>query len=165
MSQARQGALAGEIERLQDEFLEFACRLIRIDSTDIIEDSFIIFYMRDKMIYLNVLPHSCPGLKSADTFMYRTSLNRLCDVDVITVLNRMAGGFSPGAACGLGLFYPIDKEIAKQKTILFSFLFCYKYSLLVINECDIKYARLESIPTLSPIGQSDFVYFLWDPYW
>ena len=90
--------------------------LNRIDRTDIIDDSFIVFYMRNKKIYLNVLPRSCPGLKSADTFMYRLSIFRLCDLDVITVLNRMGGGFYPGPTCGLGLFYPIDKETAKQIT-------------------------------------------------
>lgn len=90
--------------------------LNRLDHTDIVEDGFILFYMRHKKIYLNVLPHACPGLKSADTFMYRLSIYRLCDVDVITVLNQMGGGFYPGASCGLGLFYPIDEETAKQLT-------------------------------------------------
>ena len=85
-----------------------------IDHTHIIEDSFILFYMRNKKTYLNVLPNRCPGLKNADTFMYRTSINRLCNVDVITVLYQSGGGFFPGTSCGLGLFYPIDKETAKQ---------------------------------------------------
>jgi len=85
-----------------------------IDHSHIVEDGFILFYMRNKKIYLNALPYTCPGLKSADTFMYRLSIQQLCNVDVITVLYRMAGGFSPGPSCGLGLFYPIDEKIAKD---------------------------------------------------
>lgn len=85
-----------------------------IDHTHIVEDGFILFYMRNKKIYLNALPNTCPGLKNADTFMYRLSIHRLCDVDIITVLYRMAGGFYPGPSCGLGLFYPVDKKIAKE---------------------------------------------------
>jgi len=88
--------------------------LISVDHSHIVEDGFILFYMRNKKIYLNALPNTCPGLKSAGTFMYRLSIQRLCNVDVITVLYRMAGGFSPGPSCGLGLFYPIDEKIAKS---------------------------------------------------
>lgn len=87
--------------------------LQQVDRTRILDDSDILFYMHGKKVYLNHLPHRCPGLKSAGTYMYRTSLNRLCNVDVITVLHRSGGGFSPGSGCGLGLFYPIDKETAR----------------------------------------------------
>lgn len=85
-----------------------------IDHTDIVDDGFILFHMRNKKVYLNVLPHSCPGLKSAGTFMYRIPIMRLCNVDVITVLDHIGGEFYPGASCGLGLFYPIDKKLAKE---------------------------------------------------
>lgn len=46
--------------------------------------------------------------------MYRTSLSQLCDLDMITVLNDFGSGFTPGASCGLGRFYPITKEEAKE---------------------------------------------------
>lgn len=88
--------------------------LIRIDHTHIVDNGFILFYMQNKKIYLNVLPRSCPGLKSAGTFMYRVPIMRLCNVDLITVLNHIGGEFYPGASCGLGLFYPIDKETAQE---------------------------------------------------
>jgi hypothetical protein len=44
--------------------------------------------------------------------MYKTSLNELCNVDIITVLNSVGSGFLPGISCGLGNFYPITKENA-----------------------------------------------------
>lgn len=88
--------------------------LSRIDNTRILDNSNILFYMLGNKIYLNNLPHRCPGLKSAGTYMYRTSIDRLCNVDFITVLRSSGGGYSPGAGCGLGLFFPVEKELAKE---------------------------------------------------
>lgn len=87
--------------------------LYSIDHTSIVDNGFILFYMKNRKIYLNALPRGCPGLKSAGTFMYRVPIMKLCNVDIITVLERVGGEFYPGASCGLGLFYPIDKETAK----------------------------------------------------
>ncbi len=90
--------------------------LLRIDRTDIIDDSNILFYMTDGTIYRNQLPHRCPGLRRADSFMYRTSLNQLCDLDIITVLNSLGFGFMRGPSCGLGSFQPVtEDEVAVLK--------------------------------------------------
>lgn len=110
--------LAAEKNLLKDAIAnpdnaERCVHLNSIDHTDIVDDSFIVFYMRNRKIYLNALPYSCHGLKSADTFMYRVPIMRLCNVDIITVLERVGGEFYPGVSCGLGLFFPIDKETAK----------------------------------------------------
>lgn len=42
------------------------------------------------------------------------SLNRLCHLDIITVMDGVGFGPSPGASCGLGHFYPITGEQAEQ---------------------------------------------------
>ncbi|MDT8319592.1 MAG: DUF6491 family protein [Xanthomonadales bacterium] len=84
--------------------------LIRIDRTEVLDDQNILFHMRGDDIYLNHLPHRCPNLGFEESFMYRTSLNQLCNVDIITVLNDIGFGFSPGPSCGLGLFYPVSEE-------------------------------------------------------
>ncbi len=92
----------------------------RIDNTDIIDDRTIVFYMRGRDIYLNRLPHRCPGLRVADAFGYTTSLTVLCNVDIIRVLRSFDRGFQSGVGCGLGLFEPITKEeiaLLKDKTI------------------------------------------------
>jgi hypothetical protein len=90
--------------------------LSRIDHTDVIDDQNIIFYMHGNKIYRNHMPYPCSGLRLRDTFMYRTSLNQLCNVDIITVLDNMGFGFSPRNSCGLGMFYPVTKEdVAKLK--------------------------------------------------
>jgi len=92
---------------------EHCISLSRIDRTDVVDDSNILFYMKGGDIYLNRLPHRCPGLRWEKAFMYRTSMSQLCNVDIITVLNNMGFGFSPGVSCGLGPFYPISEETAK----------------------------------------------------
>jgi hypothetical protein len=90
------------------------CILLRnIVSTDVVDDSNILFYMRGNKVYLNQLSHRCPGLRAEKAFMYRTSLSELCDLDIITVLNDRGFGFTPGASCGLGRFYPMSKDEAK----------------------------------------------------
>ena len=99
-----------------DELLsdaEHCISLSRIDRTDVVDDSNILFYMKGGDIYLNRLPHRCPGLRWEKAFMYRTSLSQLCNVDIITVLDNMGFGFSPGVSCGLGPFHPISEETAK----------------------------------------------------
>ena len=85
----------------------------RISHTDVVDENNILFYMRGGVIYRNALPHKCRSLKHDRAFMYRTSTSRLCDVDIITALYDYGFGFTPGASCGLGKFYPITEEEAK----------------------------------------------------
>jgi len=90
--------------------------LSRIDHTYVLDDRNILFYMHGGKIYRNHLPYNCSGLKINDTFMYRTSLHQLCNVDIITVLDSLGFGYSPRNSCGLGLFYPVSKDdVAKLK--------------------------------------------------
>ena len=77
-------------------------------------DSTILFYMKDGTIYANNLPHRCPDLKSRDRFMYRVALPQLCDVDFITVLETIGPGFVPGASCRLGMFRQNSNETANR---------------------------------------------------
>jgi hypothetical protein len=84
-----------------------------IARTDVLDDQTIIFYMRGKNIaYRNYLPRKCPGLKRWERFSYQVTAGRLCNVDVITVLeNSFTGaGFNPGFTCRLGDFHPLSPE-------------------------------------------------------
>lgn len=87
-----------------------------IDRTEVLDDSNILFYMRTGVIYRNVLPHACPGLAYEDSFMYRTSVGQICDIDIVTVLNNAGWGYTPGITCGLGRFYPVTEEEAEALT-------------------------------------------------
>ena len=100
-------------EQLEDDSKR-CISLARIDRTHVLDDYSILFYLRGRKVYINKLPRKCPGLRRADSFMYKTSLSQLCDLDIITALDNIGFGFSRGASCGLGKFYPIDKDRAKE---------------------------------------------------
>jgi hypothetical protein len=53
------------------------------------------------------LPNRCPGLKSADSFTYATSLTQLCSTDIIYPLVRYGSDYQRGAGCGMGQFVPV----------------------------------------------------------
>jgi len=109
--------VAGNEQNPLDELVgekESCVSLTRIDRTRVVDERTILFYMRGGDIYLNRLPHRCIGLRRGKTFMYKTSLNQLCNVDIITVLDDIGFGFSRGASCGLGSFQLIGEEAAKM---------------------------------------------------
>ena len=81
--------------------------LARIDRVNVLDNQSIEFHMRGGESYINILPHSCPGLRRNQPFMYRTSLNQLCDLDIITVLDQGGFGLRPMGSCGLGRFEPL----------------------------------------------------------
>ncbi len=80
--------------------------LQRIRSTNVVDDQTIDFTMNDGTVLRNTLPNRCPGLGFERAFSYSTSLSRLCNVDIITVVHT-GGGSVRGASCGLGQFVPV----------------------------------------------------------
>lgn len=76
--------------------------LIRIDRSEVVDDQTILFHMKGGKIWKNTLPYKCPRLGFEKAFSHKTSINRLCSVDTITVLDTTAR--IPGASCGLGKF-------------------------------------------------------------
>jgi hypothetical protein len=88
-------------------------RLATIDRTEAVGDRNILFYLKDRTIYRNDLPHSCPSLKAGRPFMYRLVLDQLCDTDVITMLEQHAFGFVPVESCLLGPFKLTDAAQAE----------------------------------------------------
>jgi len=85
----------------------------RISNTQIIDKQNILFHMRNRTIYHNELPRSCPGLRRGKTISYRTTMSRLCSYDFITLLDTFGMGMTRGPSCGLGKFRPITKEEAQ----------------------------------------------------
>ena len=88
---------------------ENCLQLIRIRETRVRDGQTIDFVMVNGDVYRNTLPFECPGLAFDERFSYRTSINRLCNVDTITVFDSTG---MRGATCGLGQFQPI--EIAER---------------------------------------------------
>ena len=78
--------------------------LNQIRSTMAIDDRTIDFQLSGGTVLRNRLPQACSGLGFERRFSYRTSLTRLCSIDIITVLDSDG---RPGASCGLGSFVPV----------------------------------------------------------
>ena len=72
------------------------------------DDRTIDFEMAGGRVYRNTLGSRCPRLGFEKGFTYRVSTSRLCNVDIIYVLDTTAGGVERGAGCGLGEFVPIE---------------------------------------------------------
>ncbi len=82
--------------------------LASISHSRVRDDRTIDFYMRGGEVYRNTLPHQCPTLHLEDGFSYKTSLSRLCSVDVITVTSGSGVG---GPSCALGPFQRIETSV------------------------------------------------------
>ncbi len=103
-----------------DDILPEDCISVRaIKDTDIVDDQTILFNMRGDKIFRNNLDHKCRGLKREESFMYESKTGKLCDIDIIKVLDDFSGvttnGVRPqmiGTSCFLGKFYPISEEAA-----------------------------------------------------
>ncbi len=107
------GPLAADEEEEKQERPENAVSCInvtRIRNTKVVDDSSIIFYMRGKTIYLNVLRRQCRGLAREGRFSYRSSTGSLCHLDSIRILYGTAFGLDEGASCGLGYFQEVTEE-------------------------------------------------------
>ncbi|MFS0736566.1 hypothetical protein ABC347_05910 [Sphingomonas sp. 1P06PA] len=87
--------------------VETCIPITSIRESKVRDDRTIDFIMKNGRVYRNVLPSSCPRLGFEQAFSYRTSLSRLCSVDIITVLDRAGPGLTQGAGCGLGTFQPV----------------------------------------------------------
>lgn len=84
----------------------------RIEHSEVVDDRTILFETRSGTVFRNTLDTACPGLEREQTFMYRVTLSRLCEIDAITVLQDMGFGFVPGASCTLGEFEQVETESA-----------------------------------------------------
>jgi hypothetical protein len=71
------------------------------------DDQHLLSKMIGCKAYLNTLTAPCPRLRFHKAFPYKTSVNRLCNLDIITVF---VGGTSlPGPSCGLGKFEEYER--------------------------------------------------------
>lgn len=108
---ASAGAEEHEDSSARPEGSELCVSLAAIRRTRIVDDQTIIFYMRGGDIFINRLPRRCTGLARGDGYSYETSLTRLCNTDIIRVLQRFGGAIPrPTLSCGLGFFQPTTAE-------------------------------------------------------
>ena len=73
----------------QTETFENCVRYSSIKRTKVLDDSHIIFEMRNKKVYLNTLVNDCRPLGFKRQFSVNVHGNRLCNVDFISVFDPM----------------------------------------------------------------------------
>lgn len=88
-------------------------QLLSIRNMTAIDNKTLLFEMPNHKYYVNRLRHVCYGLDSGNPIMYRTSMDSLCNLDLITVLDPVGSGFQRGSTCGLSQFVPVSREQAK----------------------------------------------------
>ncbi len=96
--------------------LEKCIPLGAIRETKVLGESSVLFHMAGGGVYLNETPQPCPVLDPPQvrSFIYDTSLSKLCNTDIITV-------FEPGASvatvgtCGLGQFELLEEKTPPKK--------------------------------------------------
>jgi hypothetical protein len=108
-------AAPGRKATAQDEAAGVAQPCVRptdIDRTKIIDDRNMLFFMRNETVFHNVLPDTCPQLRSEGRFAYDKAGNRLCAQSSITVIveRGISGQFVPGPVCRLGMFVPVTED-------------------------------------------------------
>ena len=90
--------------------VESCVSLQRIDQTRILDTQNILFEMRNGDRYLNTLPLKCSGLTPYRAISYKTSINRLCSTDIITVFEPGMPQPNSFGSCGLGKFTLLKKK-------------------------------------------------------
>ena len=84
----------------------------QVRDTRVVDDLNILFYMRGKTVYHNILPRQCHGLARENRFSYRVSTGQLCSIDTIQILYNLGSELRPGSSCQLGYFHEISEEDA-----------------------------------------------------
>lgn len=108
---AQNGEDAAAIDDFDREPVD-CIRASSIQSTAVVDERTILFYMRGGDIYRNPLSVDCRGLVRERSFSYNLATSRLCEVDYITVVERWGSSIREGISCGLGQFFPITEEEA-----------------------------------------------------
>ena len=74
-----------------------------------LDDYNILFETRGNETYLSRLPTRCSGLGFNRAFTYSTSLTKLCNTDIITVIDSNNPSSRRGS-CGLGIFEKLEEK-------------------------------------------------------
>ncbi len=96
-----------------DDGITNCITLRNVRRTEVIDGRNVLYHMRGRTIYHNILPRECGGLAREKRFSYATTMGRLCDLDSITVLYPDPYGLQGGNSCRLGKFHKISKEDAE----------------------------------------------------
>ncbi|MHA7872858.1 MAG: DUF6491 family protein [Hyphococcus sp.] len=88
--------------------------LTQLRGSDPVDDTAMLFELRNGEMYLNELRGKCIGLKRNDRYSFQTTQNQICVGDVIVISNR--AGTVPLGSCGLGEFEALAEIPADAET-------------------------------------------------
>ncbi|GHF29967.1 hypothetical protein GCM10017044_26610 [Kordiimonas sediminis] len=104
--------LANILEKYEYTGKEKSCIPLRgLRSQTVIDEKTIFFEAPGGRGYMNKMDNRCPRLVFEERFSFKTSLNQLCSLDIITVLDSFGREWG---SCGLGKFEEM-KRIPKDK--------------------------------------------------
>ena len=101
------------LDEMDDDADDSSIRCINtrsLKTTEVVNDSNLLFYMTGKTVYLNIMPRECKGLSRERRFSYSTNGRSLCSSDAIRILSDSGGSLHEGRLCRLGRFYLTSKE-------------------------------------------------------
>ena len=103
-------AISSLADEETDENVRNCINTRSLRTTEVVDDSNILFYLSGKTIYLNILPRECKGLSRDRRFSYTTSGTSLCNFGTIRILSDRGGGLREGKVCRLGYFHLTSRE-------------------------------------------------------
>jgi hypothetical protein len=107
--------VAGEAARAQDDEPLVAQQCVShsmIRRTKIVDDTNILFYMRNGVVYNNVLPRQCPSLNPHTLVEYSYRGGQLCADSTVQIYWDMNMRQVPTFVCRIGMFVPLaDSEV------------------------------------------------------
>jgi len=109
LAQYPQGAKEKELAKYERTGKRESCiQRNRIESTQIVDASTILFFVGGQ-VYLNELQQKCAFLSPMRGISYTTSINQLCNTDIISVVETGMPVRNLGA-CNLGQFELLQKK-------------------------------------------------------
>lgn len=87
---------------------ETCFQVTRIRQSRPVDDFHLLFKLTNGDEYLSRLSNRCAGLRMEGAYSYSTGLNKLCHLEIITVLSTSTG--TRRGSCGLGVFEKIEKK-------------------------------------------------------
>ena len=104
--------LANVMKKYEYTGKERSCVPLRnLKHQKIIDDKTIFFESQGGRAYMNKMDRKCPRLAYEQRFAFKTSINQLCSLDIITVIDSFGRDW---AGCGLGKFHEM-KRIPKEE--------------------------------------------------
>ena len=82
--------------------------LQQLKHSRILDNKTILFESVGDKAYLNELPFECPQLKAMDAYAHKTSINSMCNLDLITVIDTAAD--QRLGSCSLGKFERLTEK-------------------------------------------------------